>query len=60
MAISMLRSSTVVSVTNTSEIAHAAHGDSVESRAHSKKSLPVKAPSMSFFSVEKKSTPPSS
>ena len=60
MAMSMLRSRTVVSVTNTSECDHAAHGDSVESRAHAKKSLPVKAPSRSVCSVEKKSTPPSS
>ena len=44
-----------MSVTNTSESDHAAHGDSVESRAHAKKSLPVKAPSRSVCSVEKKS-----
>ena len=43
MAISMLRSSTDVSVTNRNEIAHAASGAFVESRAHSKKSFPVNA-----------------
>ena len=32
MAMSMLRSSTDVSVTNTREIAHVAHGDLVESQ----------------------------
>ena len=60
MAMSMLRSSTDVSVTNTSEIAHAAKGDFVESRAHSKKSFPVNAPSKSACSVEAMSRPPSS
>ena len=60
MAMSMLRSSTEVSVTNTSEITHVAHGDFVESRTHSKKSLPVNAPSTSVCSVETKSRPPSS
>eukprot|EP00964_Phaeocystis_antarctica_P037614 scaffold21492_cov58-Phaeocystis_antarctica.AAC.1 len=60
MAMSMLRSSTDVRVTNTSEIAHAAQGDLVESRAHSKKSLPVNAPSRSVCSVEMTSRPPSS
>ena len=60
MAMSMFRSSTDVSVTNRNEIAHAAKGDFVESRAHSKKSLPVNAPSTSVVSVEAKSRPPSS
>eukprot|EP00964_Phaeocystis_antarctica_P083561 scaffold52566_cov60-Phaeocystis_antarctica.AAC.2 len=60
MAMSMLRSSTDVSVTNTSEMAHAAMGDLVELRAHSKKSLPVRAPSRSVRSVETTSRPLSS
>eukprot|EP00964_Phaeocystis_antarctica_P100799 scaffold66368_cov66-Phaeocystis_antarctica.AAC.2 len=60
IAMSMLRSSTVVSVTKASEIAHAAQGDLVESRAHSNRSLPVNAPSRSVCSVETTSRPPSS
>ena len=60
MAMSMFRSSTDVSVTNTTEIPHVAQGDFVKSRTHSKKSLPVNAPSTSVVSVETKSTPPSS
>ena len=60
MAMSMLRSSTDVSVTNANEIAHAANGEFVESRAHSKKSFPVNAPSISVRSVEATSRPPSS
>eukprot|EP00964_Phaeocystis_antarctica_P132009 scaffold96007_cov30-Phaeocystis_antarctica.AAC.2 len=59
MAMSMLRSSTAVSVTNTSESIHAATW-LVESFAHSKKSSEVKAPSRSLTSVEKMSAPPSS
>eukprot|EP00964_Phaeocystis_antarctica_P103145 scaffold68443_cov61-Phaeocystis_antarctica.AAC.2 len=58
MAMSMLRSSTDVSVTNTSEITHAATGDLVELRAHSKWSFAVRAPSRSRSSVEKKVTLP--
>ena len=60
MAMSMFRSSTDVSVTNRSEIAHAASDAFVEPRAHSKKSLPVNAPSMSVSSVETTSRRPSS
>ena len=60
MAISMLRRSTVVSITYTNEITHAAIGELVESRAQSKKSFPVRAPSRSLTNVEPMSTPPSS
>ena len=60
MAMSMLRSSTAVSVTYTDVITHAATGELVESRAHSKKSFPVRAPSRSRSNVVWKSTPPSS
>ena len=60
MPISMLRSSTDASVTNRSEITHAAKGDFVEPRAHSKKSFPVNTPSTSVRSVERTSRPPNS
>eukprot|EP00964_Phaeocystis_antarctica_P078223 scaffold48648_cov40-Phaeocystis_antarctica.AAC.2 len=60
MAMSMLRSSTAVSVTYKNEIIHAATGVLVESRAQSKKSFPIRAPSRSLSSAEKKSVPPSS
>ena len=60
MAMSMLRSSTEVSITNPAEITQATHGDLVESRAHSKKSFQVNAPSTSVCSVETMSRPPSS
>ena len=59
MAMSMLRSSTEVSITNPAEITQATH-DLVESRAHSKKSFQVNAPSTSVCSVETMSRPPSS
>ena len=49
-----------MSATYTAEIAHAATGELVESRAQSKKSFPVRAPSRSRSSVVSKSTPPSS
>jgi len=60
MAMSMLRRSTVVSITYTNEITHAAIGELVESRAQSKESFPVRAPSRSLINVEPMSTPPSS
>jgi hypothetical protein len=51
MAMSMLRSSTAVSVAYTDVTTHAATGELVELRAHSKKSFPVKAPSKIRSSV---------
>ena len=63
---SMLRSSTVVRMTNTNETNHEAIGEVVELFAHSKRwGVPVNAPSRSVTSVEDMvvlpaSTPPSS
>ena len=60
MAMSMFRSSTAVSVTYTNEIIHAATGEFVELRAHSKWSFGETALSRSHSSVVWNSTPPSS
>ena len=63
MAISMLRSSTVVSITYTAVNTHAATGDLVSMRAQSKNLFPVRAPSRSSSSVltgKPESTPPKS
>eukprot|EP00964_Phaeocystis_antarctica_P118223 scaffold82023_cov57-Phaeocystis_antarctica.AAC.4 len=51
IAISMLRSSTVVRITKTNETDHVATGDVVELLAHSKWLLAVNAPSRSVTSV---------
>ena len=60
MAISMFSSSTTVSTQKMNERIQAAIGASVEDRAHSKKSLPVRAPSKRSTRVDGRSTPCSS